>query len=73
MICLFAVKRGHVTAGRAVEGRVGDVANGQEVRPQASHAQLGHIGEGLTHAAAEQEAAQLFVEAGHVEVSDKSP
>lgn len=73
MISLPAGHLGHVAARCAVEGSVGDVADRQEVGPQASHAQLGHVGEGLTHAAAEQEAAQLLVKARHVAVSNESP
>lgn len=57
----------------AVDGLVGDVAHRQEVRPEPAHAQLGHVGERLAHAAAEQEAAQLFVEAGDVAVLHEGP
>lgn len=70
---LLAGNGGHVASWRALDGRVGDVADGQEVGPQSPHAQLGHVGERLADAAAEQEAAQLLVEAGHVEVADKGP
>lgn len=70
---LLAGNGGHVASIRALDGRVGDVADGQEVGPEAPNAQLGHVGERLAHAAAKQEGAQLLVEAGHVEVSDKRP
>lgn len=52
----------------AVEGRVGDVAHRQEVGTESANAQLGHVGERLADAAAKQEAAELFVEAGDVAV-----
>lgn len=55
----------------AVKRCVGDAARRQEVRSQSSHAKLGHIGHRLTDAAAEQKAAQLLVQAGHVQVPDK--
>ena len=64
---------GHITARSAVDERIGDVAHRQEVGPQASHAQFGHVGERLTNAATKQEAPQLLVQARHVAVSDKRP
>lgn len=57
----------------AVDGRISDITDRQEIGPQASHAELGHIGERLAHAATKQEASQLLVQAGHVEVSNEGP
>lgn len=57
----------------AVDGLVGDVADRQEVGSEPAHTELGHVGERLAHAAAEQEASQLFVEAGDVAVLHEGP
>lgn len=64
---------GHVAALSAVDGRIGDVTDKQEVGSQAPHTQLGHVGEGLTHTATKQEAPQLLVQARHIAVADKGP
>lgn len=64
---------GHVAARSAVDGRIGDVTDRQEIGAQASHTKLGHISERLTHTAAKQEASQFLVEARHIAVSHKSP
>lgn len=63
----------HVGAGRAVDGRIRDITDGEEIGSQASHAELRHIGERLAHAATKQEASQLFVQARHVEVPNEGP
>lgn len=63
----------HVGAGRAVDGRIRDITDGEEIGSQASHAELGHIGERLAHAATKQETPQLFVQARHVEVPNEGP
>lgn len=73
LLRLFAGDLRHIAAGAAVDGRVGDVTDGQEVGSQAPHAQLCHVGERLAHAATEQKASQLFVQARHVEVSNEGP
>lgn len=71
VVRLAAVHCCDVGSRCAVERRIGDTAHRQEVRPQTAHTQLGHVGQRLAYAAAEQEAAQLLVEAGHVEVPDE--
>lgn len=42
---LLAGNGGHVASRRALDGRVGDVADGQEVGSEPPNAQLGHVGE----------------------------
>lgn len=69
LVLPIAGEVGDVLSWRAAERGVADVANGQEVRAQTSYAELGHVGERLAHAAAEQEAAQLLVERRDVEVA----
>lgn len=56
---------------RAVKRGVSDTARRQEVRPQLPDTQLGHVGQGLADAAAEEKTAQLLVETGHIQVPDE--
>lgn len=55
----------------AVKRGVSYTAHRQEVRPQPPNTQLGHVGQGLADTAAEEEAAQLLVETGHIQVPDE--
>lgn len=71
VVRLAAVHCRDVGARCAVERCVGDTAHIQEVRSQTPDAQLGHVGQRLADAAAEQEAAQLLVQTRHVQVPDK--
>lgn len=68
LLGLVAVHCCNVGSRRAVKRRVGDAAHRQEVWPQPPDAQLGHVGQRLADAAAKQEAAQLLVQTGHVQV-----
>lgn len=71
MVRLAAGHCWDVGSRRAVEGRIGDTAHRQEVRPQPAHAQLGHVGQRLSNTAAEQEAAELLVQTGDIEILDE--
>lgn len=61
----------NVGSRRAVERRIGDSTHRQEVWSQPSDTQLRHVGQRLADAAAEQEAAQLLVQTGHIQVPNK--
>lgn len=63
----------HITANSAVDGRVRDITDGQEVGSQTSHTQFGHVSERLTYAATKQKTPQLLVQARNVTVSNESP
>lgn len=55
----------------AVDGGEIQIANFQEMRPQAPDGHFGNVCEGLADGAAENEAAHLLVESSHVGVLDK--
>lgn len=71
VVVLVAVHCRNVSPRRAVERCISDPTHRQEMRPQPPNAQLGHVGQRLADTAPEQEAAQLLVETGHVQVPDE--
>ena len=60
-----------VNSLRAVDGGEIQIANLEEMRPQAPDGHFGNVCEGLADGAAKNEAAHLLVESCHVGVLDK--